>query len=118
MAKGGARPGSGKKKGTKMSPRALAYYRDKIRTAHIIHKLQQVIDAEVEMTAVQARVALGLLAKTLPDLHEVENKGEIAQVTYVAELPQVARTTEEWLQKHGPKAEQAKQKANGGNGLH
>lgn len=50
-------------------------HRDKIRNSNILHRLVKCAEGELEMTAVQAQVGLGLIKKVLPDLSATTLEG-------------------------------------------
>lgn len=72
------------------------YTRKRIQTTQIINRLQKFVHGEVEMSSEQVQAAKVLLAKTLPDLKQVEHAGEIAE-RRVSEAPLSA---EEWKAQH------------------
>lgn len=53
------------------------------------------------MTPTQVRAAEILLRKVLPDQASVEHSGEV-QHSYVARMPEVANTTEQWQKQYSP----------------
>jgi hypothetical protein len=103
MARGGSRPGAGRKPGFHHSERT----RERIRTWIIVNRLQAFCLGEndpstgkpVVMSASQVTAALGLLKKTLPDLKAVEHSGDVEAMVYVvtADPP----TEAEWQERYG-----------------
>lgn len=73
--------------------------RDKIRASHLVKRLQDFIDGKAQMTNSQVNAALGLLKKCVPDMAAVQVSGEVEH-NYIARLPAVASSTEEWLKEH------------------
>lgn len=56
--------------------------RDRIQASQIINRLHKAFEGEVDMTAVQAKIGLGLLAKVLPDMsHHISEKVESTDIT-------------------------------------
>lgn len=55
----------------------------------------------VDLSATQVRGIEVLLRKVVPDLATIEHKGEVTH-HYVAQVPAVAETTEEWQKQHVP----------------
>lgn len=56
------------------------HVRDRIQASQIINRLQGAFEGKVELTQVQAKIGLGLLAKVLPDMshHMTEDVTEQA----------------------------------------
>jgi len=75
--------------------------RQKIKTGNIINRLNKHIEGEVEMSSTQIAAAKTLLAKVLPDLQATQVTQE-STVNYVARMPDVSQTAEEWQSKHSP----------------
>ncbi len=75
--------------------------KEKIKTTQLINRLQNHALGLVEMTASQVRATEILLKKTTPDLSASDNKNEITH-HYVADVPTVSDTTEQWQQQHVP----------------
>lgn len=77
--------------------------RERIRTTQLINRLQAnaLGELKIEMTPGQVRSAEILLKKSVPDLSSTENKTEVTH-RYVADVPQVAATVDEWQQQHAP----------------
>lgn len=83
MARGGARKGAGRKPGQKLTDE----WRSRIQTGAIIARMNKLaLDAledesgqrkkiDPAIANVQVRAALGLLAKTLPDLQTMQHEG-------------------------------------------
>jgi len=65
-------------------------WKEKIRISHIINRLSQSFDGELELTADQIRIADMLLKKVVPDLARVdgtmEHSGEIDIINVVKKL--------------------------------
>ncbi len=68
--------------------------RQKIRTSHIIRRLQLHFNGKLELSPTQVRSAELLLSKTLPALASVEHTGDVA--TFVMRLPDQATDTAAW----------------------
>lgn len=71
--------------------------RNKIQAHRLIDELQKFVYGERQMEGAQVTAALGLLRKTLPDMQAVEHSGEVTN-TYVARIPQVAETVQQWIE--------------------
>jgi hypothetical protein len=56
--------------------------RDKIQASQIINRLTAHILGKVDMPTSAVTAALGLLRKKLPDLANIEHKGDTGPVTY------------------------------------
>jgi hypothetical protein len=69
--------------------------RERIQKSRILNRLISYVNGEVSLEPAQVSAALGLLKKVLPDLSSSENKTQVT-VHYVADVPQVAETTEQW----------------------
>lgn len=78
-------------------------WREKIRASALINRLRNHVFGRVEMSATQLKAAEILLRKALPDLQSVAHEGEITH-RYVAELPEVPNTVEEWQKRYSPPA--------------
>jgi hypothetical protein len=76
--------------------------RARIQVGNIINRLNKLIEGEIEMPPHAVTAALGLLRKTLPDLTSVDHSGEIT-TRYVAEIPALSATTDEWQRQHVPR---------------
>lgn len=50
--------------------------RQKIQASNIIHRLQQHIDGEVEMTPTQVQAANALLDRSVPKLSQIQHVGD------------------------------------------
>lgn len=50
--------------------------RQKIQASAIIHRLQQHVQGDVDMTATQVTAALGLLDRSVPKLAQVQHTGD------------------------------------------
>lgn len=100
MARGGYRPGAGRKsKGNHLNPRAIEDIRQKIRAHAIIERLVKFIDGKVDMQPAAVTAALGLLRKIVPDLSAVEHSGEIKK-EYVIRVPAPSPDMVEWQKRH------------------
>lgn len=88
-------------KGVRLNPKHDERTRAKIQTSQIINRLESFINGKAELSAPQVTAALGLLRKTLPDLQATEHSGEV-KTAYVARMPQVAQTADEWQKQHSP----------------
>lgn len=73
----------------------------KIQASQIINRLQDYIFGKISMEAGQVTASLGLLKKTIPDLSASDNKTEVTH-KYVADVPAVSETVEQWQQQHSP----------------
>jgi len=73
--------------------------REKIRTSHIIKRLEKHIDGELDMSASQVRAAEILINRTLPILSAVEMESNVVTNHVVSSEP---LDVDEWLKKHGP----------------
>ena len=80
--------------------------REKIKADRIIERLSCYFFGEADRTGkvpaldkTQVLVGLGLLKKIIPDVQAVQHTGEIT-TTYVARIPQVPDTTDQWENKH------------------
>jgi hypothetical protein len=82
MRRGGRQPGSGRKPGFTHSELT----RQRIRTTVLLNRLQKFALGELKrpMEPSQVAAALGLLAKTLPDLKAIEYSGEVEHTVYMA----------------------------------
>jgi len=65
-------------------------WKEKIRISHIINRLSQSFDGEIELTSDQIRIADMLLKKVVPDLARtdgtIEHTGEIDIINVVKKL--------------------------------
>ena len=78
--------------------RHLPYDRTKIKVGVLLEMLEAHAIGRRKMDASQVRAAEILLKKVLPDLAAIEHSGETTEnVHYYAEIPEKAKTTEEWL---------------------
>lgn len=75
--------------------------RDRIQTSMIVNRLTDHIAGKCDMKPTQVQAASILLAKTLPNLSQAENKTEVVH-RYVARVPEKAVTPEQWQQQHAP----------------
>lgn len=76
-------------------------HRTKIGNSQILKCLIEHAQGMREMSATQVTAGLGLLRKVLPDLSAADNKSEVIH-RYVADLPAVAESTEQWQQQNAP----------------
>ena len=106
MPRGGARKGAGRPHGvtTVWTPEQVDRFRARIQTDQIIQRLNAVATGEItsedKSFSASITAALGLLKKVVPDTTQVEHKGEIAH--YVARVPNVAETADQWQEQHTP----------------
>jgi hypothetical protein len=109
MSRGGARRGSGPKRGF----RHAAVTRVRLRTIRIVDRLVAFVLHEpdpsdrsknpqpVKMSPSEVTAALGLLRKTLPDLAAIELAGEVDTAQHlIADRP---LTEAEWFEQYGTK---------------
>ncbi len=75
--------------------------RARIQVSQIINRLQNHILGKLELSPTQVRSAEILLKKRIPDLSSTENKTEVTH-RYVADVPAVAATVDEWQRQHTP----------------
>jgi hypothetical protein len=68
--------------------------RAKIKTSHIIRRLEQYFNGDIELSMGQIRSAEILLNKTLANLSATEVTGDVAQ--FVMRLPEPAADTATW----------------------
>jgi hypothetical protein len=76
-------------------------HRTKIGNSQILKCLIEHAQGMRKMSATQVTAGLGLLRKVLPDLSAADNKSEVIH-RYVADLPAVAESTEQWQQQNAP----------------
>lgn len=74
--------------------------RQKIQTSQVCNRLINFVKGEISLKPAQVTAALGLLRKVLPDLASTEIKGQVEH-SYVAEVPPVLESSEEWERKYG-----------------
>lgn len=74
-------------------------HRLKISKSNILSRLIKCAEGEIEMSSVQANVALGLMRKVMPDLASVEHSGEV-ETSYAIRSPLPDATSDEWQKKH------------------
>ncbi len=60
----------------RLNPRHSDMVRQKIQASAIIHRLQQHVQGEVEMSATQVSAALGLLDRSVPKLAQMQLVGD------------------------------------------
>lgn len=87
----------GRKPGFRMSEE----HRVKIQNSNILNALIEHVDGKREMSATQVSAGVALLRKVLPDLSAADNTTEVVH-RYVADVPAVAASTEQWQQQHSP----------------
>jgi hypothetical protein len=77
--------------------------RERIQATQLVNRLQDnaLGKLKVEMTPGQVRSAEILLKKKIPDLSSTENKTEVVH-RYVADVPEIAKTVDQWQKKHAP----------------
>lgn len=76
-------------------------WREKIRTAMLVKRLQDNAMGIVELTLGQIKSIEILLRKTAPDLAQVEHKGEVTH-NCVARIPAPETEADEWQRKYAP----------------
>ena len=87
--------------GRRQSPKYVEAVRNRIRAGGIVNRLEKHVLGKIEMSASQVTAALGLLRKVVPDISSIEHSGEIVH-NYVAQLPEVLKTPEQWQQHYAP----------------
>lgn len=75
--------------------------RQRIQTSQLINRLTDHVNGKVTLDASQVTAALGLLNKVLPNLSAQTITGEVNH-SYVARMPGVAQSAEEWQKQHSP----------------
>ena len=70
-------------------------WRTKIQVSMLVNRLQDCAQGKVELSSTQVKAIEILMRKVAPDLQSVEHSGEV-QHSYVAELPQVSPSVDEW----------------------
>jgi hypothetical protein len=60
----------------RLNPRHTDMVRQKIQASSIIHRLQQCVNGDVEMTSTQVTAALGLLDRSVPKLQAIQHVGD------------------------------------------
>lgn len=75
--------------------------RTKIQAAQIINRLHGCIMGKLDLSAQQVSAAKVLLAKVLPDLQATDVNANVTH-NYVALMPTVAKTPDEWKQTYQP----------------
>ena len=70
-------------------------WRTKIQVSMLVNRLQDCAQGKVELSSTQVKAIEILMRKVAPDLQSVEHSGEV-QHSYVAELPQVSSSVDEW----------------------
>lgn len=83
------------------SPAMVEKFRASIRVGLIRNRLMNHLLGKLEMTTTQLKAAEILLNKSVPSMASVEHKGDVT-VNYVAQLPDVERSQEEWKQHYAP----------------
>ncbi len=76
-------------------------HRVKIQNSNILNALIEHIVGKREMSATQVSAGVALLRKVLPDLSASDNTTEVIH-RYVADVPAVADSTEQWQNQHAP----------------
>ncbi len=74
--------------------------RAKIQAANIIHRMMECIMGNITLDSNQVSCAKALLNKILPDLQSTELTVEDKR--YVARVPELAKSTDEWLNQNSP----------------
>ncbi len=85
---------TGKPRGVRYTKHQTEACREKIRTSHIIRRLQLHFNGKLELSSAQLTSAKLLLDRVLPVLTAAEVTGEVA--TFVMRLPEPAPSMEEW----------------------
>ena len=62
--------------GVRLDPKHADRTRAKIQTTQVVHRLEDFVMGNAEMSPAQVTAALGLLRKTLPDISAMEQKIE------------------------------------------
>ena len=83
-------------RGGRLNPQHDERTRAKIQTSQIINRLNDFVFDKVEMSSDQIAAARILLAKTLPDMKQIEHTGETTH-RIVSEEPMSA---EDWTAQH------------------
>jgi hypothetical protein len=60
----------------RLNPRHTEMVRQKIQASAIIHRLQEHVKGEVEMSSTQVTAALGLLDRSVPKLAQMQHVGD------------------------------------------
>lgn len=97
MARGGFRPGAGRKK-NQISPSEINNIKARIQSHAIVKRLQAHVAGEVEMSPSAVTAALGLLRKVMPDLAAVEATGMIENIHYAVGEQPIGE--DEWAEQH------------------
>ena len=61
---------------SRLNPGHTEMVRQKIQASNIIHRLQQCVNGDVEMTSTQVTAALGLLDRSVPKLQAIQHVGD------------------------------------------
>jgi hypothetical protein len=86
-----------RKKGERLDPKHQDTTRAKIGNSQILNRLIKLVNGEIDPSAMPPHVvtaALGLLRKTVPDLSQVEQTGDVA--SFVMRLPEPAADMASW----------------------
>jgi hypothetical protein len=83
------------------SPAMVDKFRASIRVGLIRNRLMNHLLGKLEMTPTQLQAAKILLDKSVPNLANIDHTGEVTH-NFVAQLPEVAKSTEEWQQHYAP----------------
>jgi hypothetical protein len=75
--------------------------RQKIQASQITNRLISFVEGKITLEPAQVTAAAVLLKKVLPDLSASENKTEVVH-RYVADVPEVAATVDQWHKQHAP----------------
>lgn len=74
-------------------------WRQRLRVAAMLNRLQDHAEGKCEMTATQVRAAEIILRKAVPDLSSIAHEGEVSH-RYIAEIPAEAPSSEAWELAH------------------
>lgn len=106
------------KKDTPSQRQWAQHVRERIQATQIVNRLHKAFEGQVEMTAVQAKIGLGLLAKVLPDMsHHINETVQSEDVNQILERARamLGPDADKLLAKYIPIAADAKQGTNGPN---
>ena len=77
-------------------------WRERIQISMLVNRLTNHALGKVNLTQTQVRAIEILLRKVAPDLSAVDHSGEVAHQHFIARVPEVAQTAEQWQQQHSP----------------
>lgn len=83
------------------SPYYAEAIRARIRAGGIAKLLEDHILGKRDMSKTQVAAAVALLRLVIPQQASIEHSGEVKH-SYVARMPEVANTTEQWQQQYSP----------------